>query len=366
MTGGDGMPDARRTHALIVGVEQYAAGDTWELPGPARDAMRFRAWLRGTGVPDENILLLLAPTGDYDPGVPYTAATHDAVRTALLRELPARDGDLLWVWWGGHGVLDQQDHLRLFCADATTPDKRNLDLESARRTLGGDALPGFHRQLWIVDACQTFEEELGLRRALPTESLPHGARDQLHEQALLLAATRGQRAASDRGRATGLFPATLLELLESGSASPYPAGGPEALFDAVRARFEDLRATGRVTQLPALTLHAPQRLVRPEPPRTPAQALEQLVSVLLSYPLMSDPGERQAVVAELQTRAVERMARHAVPRTDVVAMVRALRRRPADLWLLHDAVTLLDDDPERSAALAEAIHACVGAREPHR
>ncbi|WP_406179587.1 effector-associated domain 2-containing protein [Streptomyces sp. NBC_01006] len=377
---GTAAPAPERTFAVVVGIERYAAGSGWDLPGPAGDALRFRSWLLRAGVPEQNVLLHLVPL--TDPGVPYRPADHATLRQLVVSGLHSLRGEALWVWWGGHGVLDRAERLRLFCADATTTDKRNLDLDSMRRTLASDTLPGFGRQIWIVDACQTFEEEYGFQHTLPAETLPVGRRVQSHHQTLLLAATRGQRATNDPGRGTGLFSASVLEALDSrrgavGAGTPQWAD-PEALFGDVQERVERLRAERRTDQLPMIWLYGPQRSEHPAPPtptttapraaagvaNTPAQRTERLISALLAYPMMTDPEERQSIVTELSeaTRTVERMRRHAKPRTDLIAIVRALSEVPGELWLLHDAVTLLDDDEQRAVALEAAVHACAGPR----
>ncbi len=46
-----GAVDPARVVALVVGVERCAAGSRWTLPGPVRDALRFRDRLRSTAVP---------------------------------------------------------------------------------------------------------------------------------------------------------------------------------------------------------------------------------------------------------------------------------------------------------------------------
>ncbi|MPY59606.1 effector-associated domain 2-containing protein [Streptomyces spongiae] len=351
-----------RIFALVVGIERYAAGPAWDLPGPAHDALRFRDWLLGKGVPERNILLHLDPLSA--PGSPPgDTADHSRLRDVLVSRLPALDGDALWVWWGGHGVLDQDEHLRLFCADATTADKRNLDLESMRRSLASDALPGFARQTWIVDACQSFEESYGFHHTLPVETLPAGRRVQAHHQALLLAATRGQRAVNDPARGTGLFSDSVLRALEK---APGPWPDPETLFRDVRERVERLRTERRTEQLPVLSFHSPQRTEHLTAPRTPvpsAPPTERLLTALLAYPMMTDPEERQVMVTELGTRSVERMRRHSRPRTDLIGIIRTLAGQPGELWLLYDAVTLLDDDEARAAALEAAVRACAGPRQ---
>ncbi|MFD4018716.1 effector-associated domain 2-containing protein [Streptomyces sindenensis] len=365
--------DPARVVALVVGVEAYAAGPRWTLPGPVRDALRFRDWLRSTGVPDTNILLHLAPAERTDAVTCHRDADHETLRRVLVHELPARQGDLLWVWWGGHGVLDRDEHLRLYCADATETDRRNIDLESARRRLSSDVLPGFAQQNWIVDACQTFEERHRAAVTIPDGSLPAGQRLRVHRQSVLLAADRGQRAANDPVRGQGVFSDILLRELAALPGGPAP--DPEALFAAVRGHFDRLRAEGRHTQLPTLQLHRPghaEHLPAPPAPRdaeTPGRAragggLARVVEALLAYPLMSDRDERQTMVAELDPVLVGRMPRHAVPRTDVLGILRTLRRRPDGPWDLYRAVTLLDDDPARAAELEEAISEFLAENRP--
>ncbi|MFG2560348.1 caspase family protein [Streptomyces sp. NPDC048496] len=355
-----------RVLALVVGIEQYAAGDSWNLPGPVRDALRFRDWLLELGVPEENVLLHLAPSGGTDPGVPYRPADHDTLRRAFVTDIPARAGDVLWVWWGGHGVLDRDEHLRLYCTDATEPDRRNIDVESARSTLRSDAVTGFGRQIWMVDACQTFDERHNFPRSLPGEQFPAGHRIEAHDQILMFAAGRGQRAANDPERRLGVFSDIVLDELP---ADLLP--DPDVLFESVRARLAALRAAGRTDQLPSLLLHRPGRTesspaVSPLPPPAgpggtlAGRQLARLIEALLAYPLMNDRDERQALVNELPPAVVARMPRHPTPRTDVIGIVRTLRARLDRLWELYGAVTLLDDEPARAAELESAIQDLLG------
>ncbi|AKL68476.1 MULTISPECIES: effector-associated domain 2-containing protein [Streptomyces] len=362
------VPSPARTFALVVGIERYAAGPSWDLPGPANDALRFRSWLLRSGVPERNVLLCLDPLADH--GVPHHPADHGTLRGLLLSRLPALEGEMLWVWWGGHGVLDRAERLRLLCADAGTADKRNLDLESMRTTLASDLLPGFGRQVWIVDACQTFEEEYGFRTSLPDEGLPTGRRVRGHHQTLLLAATRGQRAANDPGRGTGLFSECVLDVLEGSPTGP-PWPEPEAVFRDVRERVAALRAGRRTEQVPALRIVGPEWREEIEPPAGPGPSpspqpsqppLPRLVDALLSYPMAHDPAERQLMVSSLPTGRTARMQRHGKARTDLIGIIRTLSEQPGEVWLLYDAVTLLDDDPGRAQALEEAVVAYAGAR----
>lgn len=365
--GGPPPVDPARVHALVVGIEVYDAGCGWDLPGPARDAVRFRRLLRAADVPDAQIRLHLAPLAPYEPGVPYLPADHATLRSVLVRELSSARGDVLWVWWGGHGVLDRSGHLRLFCADATTADKVGIDLDSALARFAGDAVPGLPRQLWIVDACETFEEALAFREPLPSDALPVGQRTLVHQQTVLRAAGRGRAAANDPVRATGLFSDVTLGLLADRAAVLPAPPDPEELFPAVRARVAALRAAGRTLQCPEIRLQSPERTeVLPSGGRS-GGSLVRAVDALLAYPLMADPAERQTVVAALSPRVTATMPRHSKARTDAANILTALARRdPEALWDLYDAVVSVDDDPGRASALSDALRELRAAGEsPH-
>ncbi|MGW5462604.1 effector-associated domain 2-containing protein [Streptomyces sp. NPDC003996] len=361
--------DPRRVHALIVGIEAYAAGTDWDLPGPARDAVAFHRLLSAAGVPDSHLHLHLAPLPPFTPGAEYRPADQATLRRALVRELPCSEGDLLYVWWGGHGVLDRAGHTRLFCADATTNDKVSIDLDSALGRYTSDAVPGFAEQLWIVDACETFEEALAFRDPLPPEPLPGGGRTLVHRQTLLRAAGRGRQAVNDPVRATGLFSDVLLGLLAGRTPVLSALADPEELFTAVRDRFAALRRAGHTFQQPVMELRGPERTVvlaaagPPAPGERAVPPLVRAVDALLAYPLMADPEERQAVVSALGPSLAGTLPRHSKPRTDAVGILTALSRQdPESLWQLYDAVLAVDADPGRRAELGGALRELADSR----
>lgn len=349
--------DPGRVHALIIGIEKYDAGDAWNLPGPARDAVAFHRLLRAAGVPDSQLRLHLAPLPPFAPDVSYRPADHATLRRALVRELPTAEGEVLWVWWGGHGILDRAEHLRLLCSDATIGDKVALDLDSALARYAGDAVPGLAEQLWLVDACETFEEALAFRDPLPADALPVGRRNLAHRQSTLRAAGRGRVAANDPVRATGLFSEILLGLLADRAAVLPGLPDPEELFSAVQVQVEALRAAGRTLQHPEIRLESARRTETLPP--TEERVLSQLgraVDAFMAYPWTADPVERQAVVGALSPRVHATLPRHHKARTDITGILTALgRRRPEDLWELFDVVVSLDDDHDRRAELADAL-----------
>ncbi|GGM09806.1 hypothetical protein GCM10010129_62200 [Streptomyces fumigatiscleroticus] len=353
--------DPARVHALIVGIERYEAGPAWDLPGPARDAVAFHRLLRAAGVPEDRLHLHLAPLPPYVPEVPHERADRATLRRALVTGLPAAQGEVLWVWWGGHGVLDRSGRLRLFCEDAGTADKAAVDLDSALERYASDAVPSFAEQLWLVDACETFEEALGFREQLPPDPLPVGRRNLAHRQTVLRAAGRGRAAANDPVRATGLFSDVLLALLAEHAAGLPAPPDPEELFPAVRARIAALREAGRTLQYPEIRLRSPERTetlppAGPAAGERPASPLQRAVTALLAYPLMADPTERQTVIGALDPRVTATLPRHTKARTDAAGILTGLARRgPQALWELYDAVVSVDDDPDRAGELGAAI-----------
>jgi hypothetical protein len=245
-------PEPADTLALVVGVEAYAAGDGWSLDGPALDACRFAGWLAGRGVPADQVTLLVSPLPRNAVAVVAAAGevqvrpADSATVRAALTELRRRTSGLLVVYWGGHGVVEDEER-RLLYADATSDDQRNLNLTVLLRSLRSSTYPGHPRQIVLVDACA-----LPARRAadrLPDERFAEGRPDPWREQWVLTAASPGEAAANDDARGTGLFSAVLGEEL-----ARLPQRWPpdaESLRDAVRDRFEDLRAAGRARQIPS-------------------------------------------------------------------------------------------------------------------
>ncbi|MEU7425198.1 caspase family protein [Streptomyces sp. NPDC040750] len=346
-----------RTHAVVVGVERHAAGPSWDLPGPAADARRFTAWLRGRGVPAAHIHLLLAAlpgAGGPDTDVAAGGADREAVQRVLTRRLPALEGDLLWVIWGGHGVTDPQGHRRLFYADAAADDKRNLDLDAWLTAFTTDLLPGFRRQIWLVDSCQTFVEDLGFARSLPAELPPGGHRLPDREQFVLLASGPGRRAVNDPARQTGAFSRAALAALEA-SDGPWPPD-MSALARTVIDGFADgdqrptsLWYRSWASDVRHLIFPAARR--REEP--VPDAALGELVDLLAGWPGMTDRDQRQLVLGMLPADLSGAIPRLGAPRPDIISIVRTCRRHPGGLAALVEAVALVEPGSLEQRALKE-------------
>ncbi|GHJ37776.1 caspase family protein [Streptomyces sp. TS71-3] len=336
-----------RTYAVVVGVERYAAGPPWDLPGPGADARRFTAWLRGRGVPAANISLLLAPlpaAGGPELDVTAGPAGREAVQEVLTRRLPALEGDLLWVFWGGHGVTDPQGHRRLFYADASTDDRRNLDLDAWLTAATTDLLPGFQRQIWLVDSCQTFVEDLGFARSLPGELPPGGDRLPGREQFVLLASGPGQRAVNDPARQTGAFSRAALAALAAADGEDWPPR-MSAVAETVIRKFRE--GAQRPTSLwyrswasDVRHLAFPAARRREEP--VPDAGLSELIALLAGWPSMTDRDQRQLVLGMLPADLSGAIPRLGAARPDIISIVRTCRRYPGGLAALVEAVAMVE------------------------
>ncbi|MBT2407708.1 MULTISPECIES: caspase family protein [unclassified Streptomyces] len=266
MTPPDHLPPTlgpRRTFALVAGVESYAISHRWNLRGPARDALRFAQWLTGPGqVPAGHVRLLLSPLDDPDtldweasPGLAalrstYRPATEGNVKAALLDELPQCDGDLLWIFWAGHGYLGERQELMLPCADASPGQIRHLNLDSALRWWRTDLVKHrrFPLQAALVDACRV-DAPRDSRWNFGNTDYGGGSTVPGRRQFRLYASREGEAAQNDAERGAGRFTEALLGQLGQRSVRE----GVTGLADAARTihhGFQELRERGEGWQLP--------------------------------------------------------------------------------------------------------------------
>lgn len=158
--------DPAQVHALVVGIETYQLGTDYDLDGPAKDGLRFIDWLRSHDVPPENIRFFVSPLAQNSDvilqarqqGTQTDFATRSAIDTYIRNELITEDmsGEVLYVFWGGHGILTKTHSAtrRLLFADTTAKDDLNLNLDSLVQALGtAKHGSGFDRQVFLIDAC---------------------------------------------------------------------------------------------------------------------------------------------------------------------------------------------------------------------
>ncbi|WP_328875752.1 hypothetical protein OHT76_39895 [Streptomyces sp. NBC_00287] len=360
--------DPRRTTVVVVGVDAYEAGAHWALDGPVSDALRFADWFLARGVPPERITALLsAPPerADIAGKVPYTVLGADraTVHSTLLRTVAAEQSELLWVVWGGHGVVDAEGRRRLFYADATSDDPLNLDFD-ALLTYYRAALR-HPRQIWLVDACQLLHNPWRARRQLPREDygtpMPRTARD----QAVLFAARPGEAATNLSVPGTGLFSREALAVLTDDETigTGWPPD-PGALMDRLRERFTGLRAEGSASQTPTylwsrtwdgdegqlLSRGAPDP-VSPMHTDLPPDRLRALTDALLAVEEFVEPQGREEILGLLRIGVRAAIPRHSRPRMDTISILRTCARRPGALRELAEAVLLCaGGSPEAESA----------------
>jgi hypothetical protein len=164
-----------------------------------------------------------------------------------LNALQREKGDLLLIFWGGHGVIGSDGTRRLFYSNATAADKQNLDLDDLLRTLRTTYFKGFPQQICIVDACANFVEHMRAAKNLPREELSRGEPLLSEpEQFVLLAARAGETAKNLSQEGTGQFSKVLLELLPE---QEWPLK-VSPLADALKQRFKELRTRDENGQTP--------------------------------------------------------------------------------------------------------------------
>ncbi|WP_053690612.1 caspase family protein [Streptomyces sp. WM6372] len=256
------VPDPARVHAVVVGIEHFPRISGKDLPGAAADAMRLARWLRTRGVPAGNIRLLLAPmAGSWQDlnaearelGLdiePVTSRDQIIDKLAPARTVP--EGDVLYVYWGGHGVLDRGDRRLLLCPDASDAEPRCLDLMDLREYLTRPDVARCRRQVFLVDACATFVQDNQTRPVVA--ALPAGKRVPV-EQFMLLAAASGQAATQRTAERTGAFSTAVMDWLEE--HSPGLSTDLDALVAHTKEHFTGYRLGSRQLQTPVTLVIQP-------------------------------------------------------------------------------------------------------------
>ncbi len=248
---------ADNTFAIIVGIEEYVAGSSWNLKGPANDACRFAKWLHLKGVPTENMAVFISSTDksslDLPDGLTPEPATIDNIYNSIAQDLQTRNEELFYLFWGGHGVITLNEDRHLLCADATKDDKRNLNLNTLMaflRTNYFQKTNALSKQVFIVDACAN---HASWHKDLPERTFPNGdPLDQGREQYVLLAASPSEFATNLDLEHTGLFTRELMSLLK---AQDNLLPDYSKLTEQLMTTFDGLRNEGKTEQTPAYQWH---------------------------------------------------------------------------------------------------------------
>ncbi|MDY6992002.1 MAG: caspase family protein [Pseudomonadota bacterium] len=311
--------DPKKTFAIVIGVEKYGAGQDWNLSGPAHDACQFATWLCQRQVPLENIRLFVSPLAEktrelaLPNGLSSQAATEQNIRDCIENELTKKHYlDLLYFYWGGHGVMNTDGERRLFYADATFENKKNLDLNKLLNFLRTDYFQTLFQQIVIVDTCANYLENMNLAKKLPSYDFPQGGPLENREQYVLMAAKPGEFAKNLDAKKTGLFTKELMSQLASQPDNEWPPN-----MDAVRMRltqhFTALREAGKAEQTPTYSYyrnwHFNEGTLVDTNNKPQARAFStkklsieqkmQIVDALLECPHMQTLNQRQVILREL-------------------------------------------------------------------
>lgn len=241
-----------RTYAVIVALESYPhLGDGWKLPGVAAEAAEFANWLVvDRHVPPANVRVYLSG-GDRavftNLGIP-PAAIDDATSEPLNQFLAGigevwPDGEVLFLYWAGHGFVSRDGRRRLILSDATATLKVNLDLEQLRLHMATDRAGKLKTQFFFFDACARHFEELQSRTELPAGGLNPGSQVREVTQNFYLAAASGELATK------GTFGPEVTRLLREVPAGDWPPN-QRWLRNRIEERFDELVAQQEATQQP--------------------------------------------------------------------------------------------------------------------
>ena len=246
----------KKTSAIIVGIENYNAGQSWDLNGPAHDACQFATWLCNKQVPSENITLFISPLDEnrqlaLPNGLSFQAATEQNVTNCIENTLAQSIYDLLYFYWGGHGVITTVGERRLFYADATVANKKNLDLNLLLVFLRTDYFQAsaLSRQIVIVDACANYATDMKATKELPQRIFPNGEPLENREQYVLMAAKPGESAKNLGAEKTGLFTKELMAQLANQPENEWPPN-MDTVQVQVHQRFIALHEAGQSEQTP--------------------------------------------------------------------------------------------------------------------
>lgn len=224
--------DTKQVHAFVVGIEKYQAGPEYDLNGPANDAMKFVRWLLAHGVDPKHISLFLSPLDENRQilstaealGMTPLPAIHDLIAAKIRSRLTSeysQGGEILYIFWGGHGIITKTEATtrRLLFADTDDDTKWNLNVNSLVEALSTFARgSGFAQQIILIDACaNTFYQ--GLAQTIQGEAaeVKFAASGEVErgEQFILLAAAEYEVAINESDIGTGRFSQVVMDVLQN-------------------------------------------------------------------------------------------------------------------------------------------------------
>jgi hypothetical protein len=239
-----------QTFALVVGIEKYQE-TAWNVGGTAIDAFKFAQWLKLRGVPQENIRLCLSCLDGHqnlcaDGDLKIEEATEQNLFAIITDFLSSKSGDLLYIYWAGHGLINSERERRLLCADITQRNWQNIDLDSLLLFLNSDAF-AIRRHICIVDACANYLlESNGRPTNLGGRVFSSGKPRTDSQQFVLLATREGEKAKVNSANKTGYFSQAVREALEQEPPEIWPPDMVR-IAEKVKQQFPNLHTQQRPT-----------------------------------------------------------------------------------------------------------------------
>ncbi|MEH1841986.1 MAG: NB-ARC domain-containing protein [Nostoc sp.] len=238
------MAKPERTFGLIVGIEKYHE-TAWNVPGggPADDALKFAHWLHRRGVPKQNIRLCLSALEENhqligECGLTVELATEQNISDIVTNFLSPKSGDLLYIFWAGHGLITSERERRLFFADANERNYQNLNLNSLLVYLASKKFQ-IRNHICIVDACANFPSLLRYQSGeLPGKTFFSGDPDPASQQFVLLATREGETAKVNSTEKTGYFSQAVREAFAAANGT-FPPNMTE-VTEVIKQRFKSL------------------------------------------------------------------------------------------------------------------------------
>lgn len=242
--------DPSRVLVISVGLETYDYGAGMHLPGAAAQAERFARWALGCGVPPQRVWLACSPPAAIAPppdGVVLAGTKYAELQDVFVKSSEC-NGDLLLVFWCGHGVLNEKRERALFTSDAYAKIKRNLVLDDVLDYFSSDAVSSFGQQILFIDACANFVQDMHLGETLTRGSMPVGQPREV-QQFILYSAAQGQIADYNIVERQPTFSKTVLGWLEDHTPNELPPDVRQ-LTKYVDDVFERLADEGKLRQTP--------------------------------------------------------------------------------------------------------------------
>ena len=233
------------TYGLVVGIEKYEEA-AWNIKGggPVKNALEFASWLCQRGVPKDNIRLCLSPIQENRHlveqfEVEVELATQQNIYHIITNFLSQQQGDLLFIFWSGHGLTTPKRERRLICADATKVDYKNIDLDSLLTCLTSDAFR-IQKHICIVDIDTSYHYEVErLPNNLTEKRFSLGQRSQDSQQFVFFSIKEGEQSKISMKDNTEYLSQSIMQALEQEHLSFWPPN-MEVFADKFKQQFKNL------------------------------------------------------------------------------------------------------------------------------